>query len=279
MHVVTILVLFSLHLVPVCEPAPEERGPYDLAMVETQSLFALLGLPLWLGPPMLLLIVVTRARAVRIAFGGGLAAALTFLYAVACQFLQGKGLPIWIEGLVLWGPTTLAVCGAAFMTDRWLARRRDSSTLPVSAETGSQLAVRRRLFVAAFVGWSVFCSGCVSSPVAGFVDLRFDSPTPGLVLPMPNDLTLVSADRGCGSEMCSEIYLVGSLDQASPQELTDRLWAHLVGTKGWERLRDDAGCQRPGWFFQHEFCLFVDVEQAGPVAVLKVRVTGALAVS
>jgi hypothetical protein len=88
--------------------------------------FALVGLPLWLGPPLLLIIMVTRAGVVRIGFGAGLVAALTLLYLSVCQLLQGPGLPIWIEGLLLWGPTTLAVCGAAVLTDRWFTRRRDS---------------------------------------------------------------------------------------------------------------------------------------------------------
>lgn len=96
---------------------------------------------------------------------------------------------------------------------------------------------------------------------------------------MPRDLTLVSADRSCGSQTCSEVYLIGSPDQASLPELTERLWAHLVGTKDWQRLRHDAGCQRPGWLIRNEFCLFVDVEQTEPVAMLEVHVTGDLAVA
>ncbi|MEH1057078.1 hypothetical protein V6U89_17985 [Micromonospora sp. CPCC 206171] len=242
----------------------------------------LLGLPLWFGPPFLLLITVSRARVVRIASGAMLAAALTFLYAVVGQLLQGPWLPTWIEGLVLWGPTTLVVCGAAVLADRWMSRRQASGVGTGSGATGSGPVARRRagpLLVAAFVGWSACCGGCVLSPATEFVDLRIDSPTPGLVLPMPADLTLVSAGRDCGSQLCSEVYRVGSPDQASVPELTDRLWAHLVGTKGWERLRPDAGCQRPGWFIQEEFCLFVDVEQAGSVAVLEVHVTGALTVA
>lgn len=108
--------------------APRAGGngePYDLAVVEMPWLFAFLGLPLWFGPPFLLLTVVTRAATVRIAFGIGLAAALTFLYAVSCQLLQGPGLPIWIEGLMLWGPTTLLATGAAVLADRWLSWRRE----------------------------------------------------------------------------------------------------------------------------------------------------------
>jgi hypothetical protein len=42
------------------------------------------------------------------------------------------------------------------------------------------------------------------------------------------------------------------------------------------RLRDDAGCQRPGWFLRNEFCLFVDVERTAPAAALRVNVTGAV---
>lgn len=251
-------------------------------MVETPSPVAFLGLPLWVGPPVLLIIMVTRLRVVRITFSVGLVVALTFLFAIACQLLQGQGLPNWIEGLVLWGPTTLAVCAAALLTDRWLSRRRDSGAHLESGQTGRGLVAGRSaagLLTAAFVAWSAFCGCCVFSPAAAAVDLRLDSPTPGLVLPMPKDLTLVSADRDCGSEMCSEIYLIGSPDQARLQELTDRLWTHLVATKGWERRRDDAGCQRPGWFLRNEFCLFVDVERTEPVAVLRVHVTGDLTVA
>jgi hypothetical protein len=129
--------------------------------------------------------------------------------------------------------------------------------------------------VTVFVALSALCPCCILGPTAEIGDLRIDSPTPGLVLPLPTDLTLVSVERDCGSEMCGEIYLVSSPDQAGPQDLTDRLWAHLVG-KGWERLRDDAGCQRPGWFLRHEFCLFVAVERTEPVATLRIHVSGAL---
>jgi len=250
-------------------------GRYDFAMDPVAWPFALVGLPLWLAPPLLLTTVVTRARVVRIGFGTGLVGALTLLYLFACQLLQGPGLPIWIEALLLWGPTALAVCGAAVLTDRWLLRRRDSGDVVAAP------AARRTmgpLLVAAFIVWSTCCGGCVVSPAAELMDLRFDSPTPGLVLPMPKDLTLVSADRECGSVWCSEIYLIGSPDKAGETELMDRLWAHLTGTKGWERMRDDAGCQRPGWFLRNEFCLFVDAQQPGPGAVLKIHVTGALTV-
>jgi hypothetical protein len=81
-------------------------------VADTPSPLALLGLPLWLGPPLLLLLAVTRSRVVRLAFGVGLAAVLTLLYAVTIQLLPHPGLPTWIEGLMLWGPTTLAMCGA-----------------------------------------------------------------------------------------------------------------------------------------------------------------------
>jgi hypothetical protein len=252
-----------------------------LAVVEMPWLFAFPGLPLWFGPPFLLLIVVTRAATVRIAFGIGLAAALTFLYAVSCQLLQGPGLPIWIEGVMLWGPTTLLATGAAVLADRWLSWRRASSAGLQAGAAGSASVARQRvgrLLVALVLGWSACFGGCGLSPAAEFVDLRFDSPAPALVLPMPTDLTLVSADRSCGSQACSEVYLVGSPDQASLPELTERLWAHLVGTKDWQRLRHDAGCQRPGWLIRNEFCLLVDVEQTEPVAVLEVHVTGVLAV-
>jgi hypothetical protein len=111
------------------------------------------------------------------------------------------------------------------------------------------------------------------------LDLRLDSPTSGLVLPMPADLTLISVDRGCGSEECADDYRIGSPDQATVQEIGDRLWTHLVSVKGWQRLRDDAGCQRPGWVLRPEFCLFVSVDRVQPDAVLKVHVTGALTVA
>ncbi|MEN3611371.1 hypothetical protein AAH979_17650 [Plantactinospora sp. ZYX-F-223] len=37
-----------------------ERHPYDPAVIEMPSPVAFLGLPLWLGPPVLLIIMVTR---------------------------------------------------------------------------------------------------------------------------------------------------------------------------------------------------------------------------
>jgi len=248
-------------------------------MTGTPWPLTLLGLPLWFGPPFLLLLTASRARVVRVASGATLAVTLTFLYAVCAQLLQGPWLPIASEGLVLWGPTTLVVCGAAFLADKWMSGSQASGVSPGSGATASKPVARRgaaRWLVAAIVGWSACCGGCVLSPAAEFVDLRFDSPAPGLVLPMPAGLSLVSADRDCGSESCSEAYRVGSPDQAGVPELTDRLWAHLAGTKGWQRLRDDSGCRRSGWFIQNEFCLYVRVERAGPDAVLEVHVTGGL---
>ncbi|AVT33150.1 hypothetical protein C6361_31050 [Plantactinospora sp. BC1] len=251
-------------------------------MIETPPPVAYLGLPLWLGPPVLLIIMLTRVRVVRIVFGVGLSAALTLLFAVTFELLQGQGLPNSNEGLVLWGPTTLAVCAIALLADRWLSQRRGAGPRLESGQNrrGSVAGPgAAKLLTTAFVAWSALCGCCTFSPAAVAFDLRLDSPTPGLVLPLAKDLTLVSADRDCGSQTCSDTYLIGSPDQARVQELTDRLWTHLVATKGWERLRDDAGCQRPGWFLRNEFCLFVDVERTEPVAVLSVRVTGALTVA
>jgi hypothetical protein len=251
-------------------------------MVDMPWPLALLVLGLWLGPPLLLICVLTRAGAVRVASATALAVALTLLYAVALELVQGPGLPSRIDALILWGPTTLVACGSAVLADRWRSRRRDPAGARAAAAPGPGPELRRspgRGLVVAFVVWSALCGGCVFSPAAEFVDLRLDSPTPGLVLPMPKDLTLASADRSCGSVMCAEIYLIGSPDGVGPAELTERLWAHLVRTKGWQRLRDDAGCRRPGWIVRNRFCAFVDVEQMEPVAVLKVQVTGALTVA
>jgi hypothetical protein len=241
----------------------------------------LLSLPLWFGPPFYLLFVMTRTRVVRIAFGAGLAAALLPLYAIAFDLLSGSGLPVAVEAWVLWGPTTVAVCGAAWSVDQWLAGRRGSGGEPESGATGSGSVGRRKLgawLAAAFVGFSACFGGCVFSPMASS-ELRTDAPGQGLVLPLPTNLTLVSSDQDCGSEMCSETFLVGSPDQASLPELTSRLWDHLVGRKGWDRTRDNAGCQRRGWFSRNEFVVIVDVERTAPAAVLKVFLTGALACS
>ncbi len=242
----------------------------------------LLGLLPWFGLPLLLIIMVTRLRVVRFAFGTVLVVALTVLFAIFLELLQGKGLPTWAEGLMLWGPTTLVVCGAALLVDRRLSRRQQRRAQPeaeqiLRATVGGRRPVRS--LAGAFVAWSMVCGCCLISPAVELFDLRLESPTPGLVLPMPRNLTLVSVDRECGSDLCSETYLVGSPDKASPQELAARLWKHLVVSKGWDRLRDDAGCQRPGWFLRHQVCLFVDVERATPAAVLRIHVTGALGVA
>jgi hypothetical protein len=222
-------------------------------MVATSWLVALLGLPLWVGPPIGLLSVGSRTRAVRIAFGAVLAVALAFLYAVFCQMLQGPRLPLSDEGLALWGPTTLLVCGAAFVFERLILRRPTTSDGTEAGVAGSKSDGRlvvTKMLVAVLLAWSTCCVGCLLSPAAEMFDLRLDSPSPGLVLPMPDDLSLVSADRECGSELCAEIYRIGSPDEASLPEFKARLWAHLVGDKGWVRRRDDAACQRPGWFIR-----------------------------
>ncbi len=246
---------------------------YDPLVVETPWYIAILGLPIWLLLPILLLVIVTRSREVRVVFGVCLALALTFLYLVVADLVQGRGLPNWIEASLLWGPTTLVMCGAAFLADRWFSQRKAELA---SVARDRSAVIGGRWLTAAFVAWSLLLGCCVSSFMAESLDLRLASPTAGLVLPMPSDLTLISAERSCGTQMCSDIYLIGSPDGASVQEVTDRLWDHLVASKNWDRMRADAGCQSPGWFVRHEFCVFVDVERSTPDAVLKVHVSGAV---
>jgi hypothetical protein len=154
----------------------------------------LLAIPLWFGPPILLIFLVARPRPVRIALGVGLAAALAFLFGVAFQLLQGRGLPTWIDALILWGPITLAACGVAYLIDRWRSRRGYSRAVLPSRDAGQEPVVRR-LLTGAIAAWSLMCACCVFSPAAKFVDLRLNSPRAGLMLPMPADLTLISADR------------------------------------------------------------------------------------
>lgn len=240
---------------------------------------ALIGVVLWLGPPLLLVAAVTRSGALRLAFSVELGAILTLLYLPALDLLHSPGVPIPLEALILWGPITVVVGGVATLIDRRHPRQPVLDGAPGSDATGTAVGGTRKgpLLMAAFAAWSVCCGGCLFSPAAELMDIRTNSPTPRLVLPMPRELTLISATRGCGSELCSEIYLVGSPDQASLPELTDRLWEHLA-IKGWKRMRDDPGCQRPGWFFRDEICLFVKAEQTGTGASLRVHVTGALAV-
>ena len=67
----------------------------------------------WLGIPAVLLAAWTHRPSVRIAFGGGLAVVLILLWAAAFDLLYVPGLPYAMEGLFLWGPTSLALCGAA----------------------------------------------------------------------------------------------------------------------------------------------------------------------
>jgi hypothetical protein len=133
--------------------------------------------------------------------------------------------------------------------------------------------------VAGFAVLSLCCGAGLLTPAAEFVDLRLDSPRPGMVLPLPDGLTLLSAERDCGSEQCIEVYLISSPDAADSAEVEDRLWTHLVEAKGWQRRRDDAGCVRYGWLLRHGFCGFAssDPDQRG--GVLRFLVSGAVAVS
>ncbi len=221
----------------------------------------LLGLPVWLAPAYLLLFTLAPARKVRFVAGAVLAAALTFLYLVTVGLLSGPGLPMWTEGLFLWGPTTLVVSGAAFVADRW-------SGAPATARPEGGWAL-----VAVFMVLSFCCGGCVLTPAAHMVDIPIDSPMPGVVMPLPSDLRLISADRDCGSETCSDLYVIDSPDGAGRAELTNRLRAHLEGTKGFELREDGFWCQRSGWFVQAEFCAAMFPDPAGSDSKVNMHVS------
>ena len=228
---------------------------------------------------------------VRYVGGAVLVVVLALLYAVTTQWWVGPGLPTDIEATVLYGPATLLICGTAWLVDHVLSRRRVSPSAedagdtkpratPRFAQGQTELAWSRRLriwLVTAFVVWSACCGGCVAGPMGEFFDLRLDSPDPALVLPLPEGLTLVSYERGCGSSECGDKYWVGSPDQASRSEVLDRLWAHLLDTKGWERVREDRASITPGWFFRHEVCIVIDDEGGPGARRVKVWTSGALA--
>lgn len=241
-------------------------------MVGSPWPYFLAGLPLWFGPALLLLAVLTRLRVVRYVGGAVLVVLLALLYAVTTQWWVGPALPTDIEAMVLYGPTTLVICGCAWLVDHVLSRRRVS---PPAAE--ARWPRLRPWLVSAFVVWSACCGGCVAGPMGEFLDLRLDSPDSALVLPLPEGLTLESYERGCGSMHCGDKYWVSSPDQVSRSEVLDRLWAHLLGTKGWERVREDRASITPGWFFRHEMCIVIDNEGAPSSGRVKVRTSGALA--
>ncbi|MBX6749430.1 MAG: hypothetical protein IRY85_07095 [Micromonosporaceae bacterium] len=235
------------------------------------------GLAVWLGLPILLLWTVTWSRSVRIGFGAALVVILTILYSVFVGWIADPRQPEWAEAALFWGPVTLLARGVAWAVDRRRARRA-----PNAGAAGGESAARRRwgaVLAAGITALSVCCGVCLFSWVAEFVDLRLTSPDSLLVLPLPEDLTLISVDRGCGSGQCSDIYLIGSPDGVSSDEVAERLWAHLETTKGWQRLRDDAGCRQHGWLLRHEFCGFIRNEPGQPDGTLRFHVSGALAVA
>jgi hypothetical protein len=247
---------------------------------------AVAGLLLWLFLPMVLLLASAGLWPIRLAFGALLASSLGVLYGgivntlgVAPPLVLAalvRGGPVSLEAVILYGPTTVVICVAAWLVEReWLRRRRSAG--PDGDE------VRPARWGQGLGSWGLgvlggvsMCLGlCFVSPVADIMDLRFDSPTIELVLPLPDGLRLVSMDESCGSEQCSQTYLIGSRERMALPALEDRLWAHLE-FEGWERVRDDAGCQRPGWLFRPEFCLFVEDASTAAASQLEIFVSGSL---
>jgi hypothetical protein len=194
---------------------------------------SLLALPLWLAPPIALLLAVTRSRRLRVGLGAALIVLLTFLYAILVGWVTRPGLPMWTEGALLWGPVTLLVCGLAWLVD---GQQPDGGVDRVRRGATPWLAT-------GFGVLSLCCGAALLTPAAEFVDLRLDSPRPGMVLPLPDGLTMLSAERDCGSEQCVEVYLIGSPDAAESAEVTERLWdasdrgQRVAAAAGRRRLR------------------------------------------
>jgi len=211
-------------------------------------------IPLLVAPAIILLGAVTRTWPVRLAVGIPLVATVLFLCAAAGGLFYRPGFPTVADGLLIYGPVLLLFCVVAWLVERLRLGQ------PRPATNVAAWVLMLGLFALSVCSWSC---------LVGLVPrVSKEPPSSNLVLPLPDGLTLVDQQRDCGSAECSRAIVIGSPDHASEQELTERLWAHLETTMGWQRVGPHAATQTPGWLVRRRVCLFVHTESPGDLTVL-----------
>jgi hypothetical protein len=179
-------------------------------------------------------------------------AAVTLLSAVTAAILLGwvvrDELPSRMESALLYLPAALLIIGFGLFLDR----RVNGPAEPRSASAFDPRAA------VIFLSILSFCSVCAFATLSA--GHRFGrEPDPAVLLPLPDELALRDQAEDCGSELCSATFEIGAPDGATADEVTARLWRHLVKTKGWHRnpARPNTACRSIGWFTDYPTCVVI----------------------
>jgi hypothetical protein len=86
------------------------------------------------------------------------------------------------------------------------------------------------------------------------------------VLPLPEDLALVSRSQDCGSEACGVSYVLTTPDRVAEGELTARLWRHLE-RPGLAAAARGRVLPRHCWIHPVHQCLFLRQDTPGLVTL------------
>jgi hypothetical protein len=183
------------------------------------------------GAPLFLWLAVARSRIAR-PVGIGLAGLMVVVYGLS-RWQPGNVAPPQWDWLFVFASLAFPACAFALWVVRRMARREGLRRLPTGYTVAGLTLAMAALFsscVAVGITTGKFKSGLTTLSV---------NPRPGEVLPLPEGLTLVGTDDGCGSSgYCSPIFAVtGPMDWTSDQ-LAARLAEHLVKT-GWRPNRAD----------------------------------------
>jgi hypothetical protein len=202
-------------------------------------------------------------------------ALVTALWAATLTILQGglvlDWLPTRLEAAAFYPLAATLIIVLVWMADRSKSQPPTSqpptSQPPTSPPAGEP--AHRRAVVALVAIAILLCCPCAfvgEDPL----ELRLD-PDDVVILPLPGDLSLISSDKGCGSDFCGTSYEIGSRDGAPADVLVERLSRHLTEHRGWARTPKSPGdrvCRDMGWFGPTKVCL--ELKPGGPGPTISV---------
>ncbi|MEV6971388.1 hypothetical protein AB0M47_40465 [Hamadaea sp. NPDC051192] len=168
-------------------------------------------------------------------------------------------LPTRGEAATLYLPAVFVLIGIGQALDRLFGRDKPRST--PAFETRSAVIALTILTLCSSVGL-VF--------VAAEPDYS-GRPDDVVLLPLPDDLTLVAHDEDCGSELCSETFEISAPDRPGVAAVEHRLQLHLTESKGWrfDPVRPGHACRHLGWFTDRPTCVTIGSgAEPGSVAVV-----------